>query len=227
LGGIGLARNVVPGGRGSHPSDDPGRENRRKGEGLVNGDRADPELRLRAGATALLALVALGGVVDLLLDAPSRTSTFHVAYELAFIALCLGGIAFLWRGWALERTSHVRTEADLARRAAERDDWRARAETLLRGLGEEIEGQLTRWGLTPAERETALLLLKGYGHKEAAALLGKSERTVRQQAIAVYRKSGLAGRAELAAFFLEDLLLPASCGGEGDVSRLAASEAKG
>jgi hypothetical protein len=31
---------------------------------------------------------------------------------------------------------------------------------------------------------------------------------VRQQAIAVYRKSGLAGRAELSAFFLEDLLLP-------------------
>ena len=35
-----------------------------------------------------------------------------------------------------------------------------------------------------------------------------SERTVRQQALAVYRKAGLAGRAELAAFFLEDILLP-------------------
>jgi hypothetical protein len=32
--------------------------------------------------------------------------------------------------------------------------------------------------------------------------------TVRQHAVAVYRKSGLAGRAELSAFFLEDLLLP-------------------
>jgi DNA-binding CsgD family transcriptional regulator len=58
------------------------------------------------------------------------------------------------------------------------------------------------------ERETALMLLKGHGHKEIATILGKSERTVRQQAVAVYRKSGLAGRAELSAFFLEDLLLP-------------------
>ena len=31
---------------------------------------------------------------------------------------------------------------------------------------------------------------------------------MRQQSLAVYRKSGLSGRAELAAFFLEDLLLP-------------------
>jgi DNA-binding NarL/FixJ family response regulator len=40
-------------------------------------------------------------------------------------------------------------------------------------------------------------------------LQGRSERTVRQHAIAVYSKAKVAGRAELSAFFLEDLLLPA------------------
>jgi len=64
------------------------------------------------------------------------------------------------------------------------------------------------WGLTPAEREVALLLLKGQSHKQIAYTTGRSERTVRQHAVAVYQKSGLSGRAELAAFFLEDLLLP-------------------
>ena len=43
---------------------------------------------------------------------------------------------------------------------------------------------------------------------KVAALSGKSERTVRQHAVAVYRKSGLGGRAQLAAFFFEDMLLP-------------------
>ncbi len=57
-----------------------------------------------------------------------------------------------------------------------------------------------------------MLLLKGLGHKEVAALLERSERTVRQHAVSVYRKSGLAGRAELSAFFLEDLLLPVDHG---------------
>lgn len=36
------------------------------------------------------------------------------------------------------------------------------------------------------------------------------EPTGRQHAIAVYRKSGLSGRAELAAFFFEDMLLLAA-----------------
>jgi DNA-binding NarL/FixJ family response regulator len=52
------------------------------------------------------------------------------------------------------------------------------------------------------------MLLKGHSHKQIAALSSKSERTVRQQAVAVYRKSQLGGRAELAAFFLDGLFLP-------------------
>ena len=54
----------------------------------------------------------------------------------------------------------------------------------------------------------ALLLLKGHAHKQIAAATQRSERTVRQHGVTVYEKSGLAGRAELAAFFLESLMLP-------------------
>jgi len=54
------------------------------------------------------------------------------------------------------------------------------------------------------------MLLKGLSHKEIAAMRQTSERTIREQARAVYRKSGLAGRSSLAAFFLEDLLPPLS-----------------
>jgi hypothetical protein len=39
---------------------------------------------------------------------------------------------------------------------------------------------------------------------------------VRQHAVSVYRKSGLAGRAELSAFFLEDLLLPMDQDGDDE-----------
>ncbi len=124
--------------------------------------------------------------------------------------LSLGAVAFLWLGWQDAGRTLEQTRAALEARGAERDGWRARAEKILRGLGEEIDRQFRDWGLTPVERETALLLLKGYGHKEIAALQNKSERTVRQHAVAVYRKSGLSGRAQLSAFFLEDLLLPNS-----------------
>jgi DNA-binding NarL/FixJ family response regulator len=76
------------------------------------------------------------------------------------------------------------------------------------GLGEAIEAQFSRWNLTEAEREVALLLLKGLSLKEIAAVRASTERTVRAQAHSLYSKAELTGRAALSAFFLEDLLAP-------------------
>jgi DNA-binding CsgD family transcriptional regulator len=170
----------------------------------------DSDTRFRAGLTVALCAIVAFGALDLVLDQPMSMLSFHAAVELTFIALCLGTCVYLWLGWMHTRHSLLATEETLTENRAERDLWRSRVEKHLRGLGAEIDAQLRRWTLTPAERETALLLLKGYGHRDIAALLGKSERTVRQQAVAVYRKSNLSGRAELSAFFLEDLLLPVS-----------------
>jgi DNA-binding NarL/FixJ family response regulator len=98
----------------------------------------------------------------------------------------------------------------VTRWSADAKRWNQEAQDVLLGLGQAIDRQFDRWGLTPAEREVALLQLKGLRHRTIAELRHTSERTVRQQALAVYRKSGLSGRSDLAAFFLEDLLLPAS-----------------
>jgi DNA-binding CsgD family transcriptional regulator len=162
----------------------------------------------RLGLTALLICIASWGVVDLALDRPQSWLSAHVAIEIGFVSLSLASVLYLWLGWTRAQRRLGQARVRLAVDQAERDQWRARATRLLRGLAEEIDAQFDRWSLTPSERQVALLLLKGLGHKEAAAALGRSERTVRQHAVAVYRKSGLAGRAELSAFFLEDLLLP-------------------
>ena len=61
------------------------------------------------------------------------------------------------------------------------------------------------WALTAAEADVASLMLKGATLREIAALRRTAEATIRQQAQSVYRKSGLASRAELSAYFLEDL----------------------
>lgn len=168
----------------------------------------DAGVGFRWVATALFSAIAIGGAVDLALDNPTTLWSFHVLFEAGMLVLSLGAVAFLWVGWRGTGRTLELTRSTLEARGAERDVWRARAEKLLSGLGEEIDRQFQDWNLTPAERETALLLLKGYGHKEIAALQEKSERTVRQHSVAVYRKSGLSGRAQLSAFFLEDLLLP-------------------
>lgn len=172
----------------------------------------DGDTLRRAALSALLLAIAAGGAIDLALDLPQQPGLFHVVFELLLLAICLGAVAALWLGWMRAQRSLARARESLERQRDERDAWRRRAETLLQGLGEAIDLQLRSWQLTPAERDTALLLLKGYGHKEIAALCQRSERTVRQHAVAVYRKSGLGGRAELAAFFLEDLMLPPEAG---------------
>ena len=169
-------------------------------------DEVDPQFR--AGMTLLLAAIAAWGVTDIVLDQPMPLFSIHMALEVSFVCLSLASIAYLWIGWTRARIGLGRASERLAAQEVENNEWRRRARKFLHGLGAEIDGQFDRWSLTPAEREVALLLLKGYGHKQSAALLERSERTVRQHAVSVYRKSGLAGRAELSAFFLEDLLLP-------------------
>ena len=169
------------------------------------------ELRgMRVALGLLLAAIVVGGAVDLVLDAPTSWLTAHVMYEVALIAGALAASVWLWRGWLRAARSASTLRRSLAERQAERDAWQERARNALEGLGAAVNEQFERWGLTPAEREVALLLLKGHGHKQIAAATGRSERTVRQHAVTVYRKAGLGGRAELAAFFLADLRLPAS-----------------
>lgn len=69
-----------------------------------------------------------------------------------------------------------------------------------------MRNQFAQWGLSPSESEIALLLIKGLSMKEIAEARQVKEKTIRQQATSVYAKSGYAGRHELAAHFIEDLM---------------------
>jgi DNA-binding CsgD family transcriptional regulator len=164
---------------------------------------------MRSILIGALILIIVGGTVDLVLDRPATWMSFHVVFELALIAGGLIMTTALWLGWWRARNEAHRLQVSLAERRAERDAWMASAQKSLEGLGAAIDAQFNEWHLTPAEREIALLLLKGYSHKHVAAETGRSERTVRQHATVVYQKAGLGSRAELAAFFLDALRLPA------------------
>jgi len=69
-----------------------------------------------------------------------------------------------------------------------------------------MQKQFTQWKLSPSESEVALLLIKGFSMREISELREVKEKTVRQQATSIYAKTGYAGRHELAAHFIEDLM---------------------
>ncbi|MGB0866983.1 MAG: helix-turn-helix transcriptional regulator, partial [Granulosicoccaceae bacterium] len=75
-----------------------------------------------------------------------------------------------------------------------------------RSYAQAVEAQFATWGLSAGEHDVAVALLKGMSFQEIAAIRETREKTVRQQASSIYRKSGLSGRHELAAWFFEDLL---------------------
>lgn len=175
------------------------------------------ELRANLAIVTVLCILAVSLGVDLAMDLGRPTSLFHAFVEGTAIIAAVFGVVLGARRLrtALHEAQDLREQArtlstslDATRHEAER--WRRDAGAFLSGLGVAIEQQFERWGLTAAEKEIASLLLKGLEHKEIAELRSVSETTVRQQAGNLYRKGGLAGRHDLAAFFLEDLLAPRS-----------------
>jgi len=89
---------------------------------------------------------------------------------------------------------------------AELSEERIRTARLSGELLAVMRDQFAQWGLSPSESEIALLLIKGLSMKEIAEARQVKEKTIRQQATSVYAKSGYAGRHELAAHFIEDLM---------------------
>ena len=140
---------------------------------------------------------------------PITVASFAVELlETGLLVLAIASTAFLAVEVRDFRQQRADLEADLTRAKIDGDRWRAAARVHIDGLGRAIQGQFGAWGLTDSEAEVAMLMLKGLSHKEIARLRHSGETTVRQQARAVYRKSNLSSRAELAAYFLEDLLPP-------------------
>jgi DNA-binding CsgD family transcriptional regulator len=152
-------------------------------------------------AIGLFAVVVVLIGWDLFVDYHEGVSLWHLTFELAIFLIALSGIVLMWR--QLDRT-----RSDLVEARVEAEQWKQESNELVQGLGLAIERQFERWRLTNAEAEVGLFLLKGLSHREIADFRQTSERTVREQSRALYRKSGLSGRSSLSAFFLEDLLLP-------------------
>lgn len=162
----------------------------------------------RGVVVGTLLLVATLVGVDVGTDLLQGASAWHVALEIAAGVAAAAGAFYLLRDTLRLRRRLARQSQDLVAWRAQAEAWQAQARRHVEGLARSIDAQLDRWQLSAAEKEIAFLLLKGLSLKDIAQLRGTGEKTVRAQAAAIYAKSGLAGRSELSAFFLEDLLVP-------------------
>lgn len=125
---------------------------------------------------------------------------------LLVMVLTLAGIA-LWQRHRTERRV-AQLAATLEIMSGDAEVQTAKLHEALQGRMQHIQDDFDKWGLSAAEQEIALLLLKGLRLQEIADFRKTSERTVRQQAQSIYRKGKLESRTELSAYFIEDFINP-------------------
>jgi len=155
-----------------------------------------------------LILVAFLVSVDIYNDSKEGVVLWHILLEGFIGVLAITGVFYLMRGSIKLKKRLQKEIADFSAFKFEAESWRAESRKYIDGLSLAIDQQLSKWKLSTAEKEVAFLLLKGLSLKEVAEVRNTTEKTARVQSMAIYAKAGIAGRSELAAFFLEDLLLP-------------------
>jgi DNA-binding CsgD family transcriptional regulator len=154
---------------------------------------------------AILATVVIGSGVDLFMDLSHGASDQHIAKEALVVlisAVAIGWLLYSVRQQTLEIEA-LRREHLQVSQSPQASDYVISAR---RQLGEVVSKQFADWDLTASEKEVGWLLLKGLSLKEIAAVRNTLEKTVRQQASAIYRKAGINGRHAFSAWFIEEML---------------------
>jgi len=155
---------------------------------------------------ALLAFIVIANLFDMASDLSSGASFWHLVEEglvvLVSLAVIIGLLYYLRR----QKRALEQIRLEFSRQQQEAAPASAEVLQARKQLGSVIRSQFHDWQLTGSEQEVAMLLLKGLSFKEIAAVRDTHEKTVRQQASAIYKKAGVSGRHAFSAWFIEDFL---------------------
>lgn len=111
---------------------------------------------------------------------------------VTLVGFVVGGI-MIWRAY---------NAMNLRNREVERTLRSARGEFF-----EMLALQFDRWDLTDAERDVALLTVKGMSVAEIADIRNTSQGTIKSQNNAIYRKANVKGRTQLLGVLIDELLV--------------------
>ena len=154
----------------------------------------------------LFTIVVITSGADLLADFSHGVDTAHIVKEAITVSISIVAIAWLLLGLHQQRLEikSLRKEIDAV------DNIQSIPKKYVlearKKLGNVVKQQFAEWTLTCSEIEVGWLLLKGLSLKEIAIVRNTQEKTVRQQASSIYKKSGVSGRHSFSAWFIEDIL---------------------
>jgi DNA-binding CsgD family transcriptional regulator len=110
---------------------------------------------------------------------------------MTLVGLCVG-MYFIARSYRLaaNNTRYLAKQLDAARSAFQSG----------------IDGYFEQWGLSEAEKDIALLTIKGMTISEIAEIRQTKQSTIKTQSSAIYKKAGVSSPAQLVSSLIEELL---------------------
>ena len=153
----------------------------------------------------ILILVVIASGLDLYTDVAHGAALRHTTKEASVMFLAIVGIVWLIYSLRDQQREINELTASLDRQQQVQKQPDAYLLNARKKFSEVVSQQFDAWALTSSEKEVGWLLLKGLSLKEISIIRNTLEKTVRQQASAIYRKSELPGRHGFSAWFIEDL----------------------
>lgn len=163
--------------------------------------------KILLSGTVLFGAYLLLAVDDVIDDINDHVPQIHIIANIAFITAAVFALIFFVYFSYLEIRAEVqRRDSATLNVIKHSEELATQISNLRAGVTQTIKDRFINWSFTDAEIEIGFLILKGFSFKEIGNIRSTSEKTVRDQASKIYKKSETKNRSEFVAFFLEDLL---------------------
>lgn len=165
------------------------------------------DTRPRIGIRALLTLAIVQLICGIILAVDVGVEIYteltseadEAQYGLAHLSFEVFATVLLFFAFVLSSRQVLAHRAELR-------DADQRLETIRSDFAGLVERRFREWDLSPAEKEVAMLTIKGLRISEIAATRDCTEGTVKSHLSAIFRKSQVSSRPELLARFVDDFL---------------------
>lgn len=169
----------------------------------------------------ILGIIMLLNLVDVITDIGLGVPLWHIMQETGIVLISALTCLYMIYEMRLRSREVHRLKRHLSQADEDLVNLSSAIAQARQRYGEAIQREFDQWNLTLSEQQVAMLLLKGLSFREIADVRDTREKTVRQQASAIYAKSGLEGRHAFSAWFLEDFLADSAVHPRGETRQAA------
>jgi DNA-binding NarL/FixJ family response regulator len=122
----------------------------------------------------------------------SIDEAIHLVFESGAVLALFFGMVSLFKYNSFLRDQNVKAQTQLSALKLDFDEY--------------VRNQFSKWELTVAEKDVALLLLRGLNTSDIADLRSVSVGTIKVQAHNIFGKSGVSSRVEFMALFMDEFI---------------------